>query len=86
MPNDGALEVVGPLGGGLTLPANDAGAADQSLDISGPADMALASLLPVGATRSALYAIDLETGTATLIGSIGATDSDPVSAITVRFE
>lgn len=86
VPNDGALEVVGPLGGGLTLPANDAGAADQSLDISGPADMALASLLPVGATRSALYAIDLETGTATLIGSIGATDSDPVSAITVRFE
>jgi len=87
VPNDGALELVGPLGGGLMLPRNATDAPEQSLDISGPNDsLVLAALLPEGATRSALYSINLQTGEATLIGSIGSASSGPVSAITVRFE
>lgn len=87
VPNDGALEVVGPLGSGLTLPRNGLNAADQSLDIDGPNDsVVLAALRTEGSARSALYSINLNTGAASLIGTIGATGSASVEVITVRFE
>lgn len=88
VPNDGALELLDPaVSLGVTLPKNADGAFPQSLDIAGEEDgLVLASLRPVGAQRSALYSINLDTGVATLIGSIGAPNTGSVGAITVRFE
>ena len=87
VPNDGALEVVGPLGSGLTLPRNGMAVLEQSLDIAGPDDsLALAALRLAEENRSALYSVNLETGAVTLLGTIGASGSDPVGSITVRFE
>ncbi|MEC8848599.1 MAG: DUF4394 domain-containing protein [Pseudomonadota bacterium] len=88
VPNDGALERVGPLGSGLILPRNTATTApEQSLDIAGTNDShAYAALRLNEANRSALYSVNLETGAVTLIGTIGAAGSEPVGSITVRFE
>lgn len=81
VPNDGALVAVGPLG--VTLPSNEAGAAEQSLDIAGAADQfVFAALRPAGSALSTLYRIDLGSGAATAIGPIG--DSGAVTAISVR--
>lgn len=80
VPNDGALQRVGSLGVNIA-------ALEQSFDIAGANDsLALASLRVNAANRSALYSINLTTGMASLIGSIGAAGSAPVDVITVRFE
>lgn len=83
VPNDGALVRVGPLG--VTLPANAAGAPDQSLDISGASDdTVLAALRLTGQAQSTLYRINLDTGAATAVGAIGT--AGPINAITSRVE
>lgn len=62
-PNSGQLFTIGALGVNTT---------DQvGLDIIAPADMALASLTPQGATSSGLYSVNLANGNVTLIGGIG---------------
>ncbi|HMO87462.1 MAG TPA: DUF4394 domain-containing protein, partial [Lacipirellulaceae bacterium] len=55
--NAGSLDTVGPLGVDI--------AAAGGFDVSGLTGMAYAALLPVGATQSSLYTIDLTTGAAT---------------------
>lgn len=89
-PNDGALEPVN-VNGSLGVVLVDG--AEQSLDIArhptppDATDLAYASLRTTAAAqRSALYMINLDTGVATLVGSIGVAGSDPVDSITVRFE
>lgn len=83
VPNDGALARVGALG--VTLPVNADGAARQSFDISGAADVTvLAAMRAAGQAQSTLYSVDLATGAATAIGAIGS--AGPVNAITARVE
>lgn len=62
-PNNGTLNLVGPLGINVT---NEAG-----FDITAGSNNALAALQLNGATSSGLYRINLTTGAATLIGPIG---------------
>ena len=62
-PNSGQLFTIGALGVNTT---------DQvGFDIADFNDYALASLTTAGATQSALYSINLSTGAATMIGTIG---------------
>ncbi len=62
-PNNGRLNTIGALGVNTT---------DQvGFDITAPNDVAFASLSPMGATASSFYSINLNTGSATLIGAIG---------------
>ncbi|MGQ3058549.1 MAG: DUF4394 domain-containing protein [Nevskia sp.] len=83
VPNDGALVAVGPLG--VSLPASEAGAAEQSLDIAGGSDQFVyASLRGTGSLLSTLYRINLGTGAATAIGPIGS--SGVVNAISIRLQ
>ena len=73
-PNTGQLFPVGSLGVNTT---------DQvGFDISPNSGVAFASLTPVGAPGSSLYTINLGTGAATLIGTIG-NGSVPVQGLTV---
>ncbi len=60
-PNTGTLSVVGELGTGALE--------DASLDIADTNNAALAALRSAGRTR--LYAVDLDTGRATLLGTVG---------------
>src|SRR5688572_6055813 len=63
-PNTGTLLTVGPLGvntGALV-----------GFDISGDSGTAYASLTPAGSLGSSLYTINLNTGSATLVGAIGS--------------
>ncbi len=60
-PNTGTLSVVGELGTGALE--------DASLDIADTHNAALAALRSAGRTR--LYAVDLDTGRATLLGTVG---------------
>jgi hypothetical protein len=62
-PNNGVLTAVGPLG----LTATQ----DVGFDISGLSGLAFASLASPFAASSSLYGINLTTGAATLVGSIG---------------
>jgi hypothetical protein len=62
-PNDGTLNTVGALG----VVTSDL----VGFDISGVSGIAFASLTAPGAAQSALYTLDLGTGAATLVGSIG---------------
>lgn len=62
-PNSGQLFTIGSLGVNTTE--------QVGFDIIAPADMALASLTPQGATTSGLYSVNLATGNVTLIGGIG---------------
>ncbi len=62
-PNNGTLNVVGPLGVNVS---NVAG-----FDIEGGSGTAFAALNPARGRGSKLYTIDLNTGTATLVGPIG---------------
>lgn len=86
VPNDGALVEVGLLG--VTLPENAMGAAQQSMDIVrfNNSDIAYAALRPMGMAQSALYAVNLSTGAATLVGPIGGMSAAPISAITTYVE
>jgi uncharacterized protein (TIGR03437 family) len=62
-PNNGKLNTIGALG---------VNTSDQvGFDISAPNDVAYASLTTQGANASSLYSINLNTGAATLIGTIG---------------
>src|SRR5262249_55877880 len=61
-PNAGLLFTVGPLGLDATAVAG--------FDITA-AGTAFAALTPAGSTGSQLYAIDLNTGAATLLGAVG---------------
>jgi hypothetical protein len=63
-PNTGQLFTVGPLGTGPVARA--------AFDIADTDNAAFAALTPAGARASRLYLIDLETGAATLIGTIAA--------------
>jgi hypothetical protein len=64
-PNDGKISTVGSLGVNTTDAAG--------FDISGAADgTAFATLTPSGATASSLYTINLTSGQATLVGSVGS--------------
>jgi hypothetical protein len=60
-PNTGQLALVGELGTGALE--------DASLDIADTNNAALAALRSAGRTR--LYAVDLDTGRATLLGTVG---------------
>ncbi len=62
-PNNGTLNTIGPLGVNTT--------AEAGLDIHPGNNTALASIQVQGATSSALYAVNLMTGAATIIGPIG---------------
>ncbi len=62
-PNGGQLFTVGALGVNTT--------SQVGFDILAPGDTALAALTPQGSTSSSLYSINLLSGTATLIGTIG---------------
>lgn len=72
-PNLGQLFPVGPLGVNTTDLVG--------FDISPNSGVAFASLTPVGAPGSSLYTINLGTGAATLIGTIG-NGSVPVQGLT----
>lgn len=77
-PNTGQLFTVGALGVNTT---------DQvGFDISAPGDLAFASLTPQSATTSSFYAINLNTGAATLVGPIGGTDIVRDIAVVTRVE
>lgn len=77
VPNDGAIDTVGPLG--VTLDADAA----SSFDISGAScdTLKLAALVPSGGTQSVLYTINLQTGAATMVGPIGGVNDPLVTAI-----
>ncbi len=77
VPNDGAIDTVGPLG--VTPDADAAG----SFDISGASGdtLKLAALVPSGGTQSVLYTINLQTGAATMVGPIGEMGDPMVTAI-----
>lgn len=71
-PNTGRLVTVGPLGAG---PLDDA-----SLDISDRRNTALAALRSGGHTR--LHLVDLETGRASLLGTLG--DGGPIVGLAIE--
>ena len=77
VPNDGAIDTVGPLN--ITLDATAAG----SFDISGASGdtLRLAALVPEGGTQSVLHTINLQTGAATMVGPIGEMGDPMVTAI-----
>jgi uncharacterized protein (TIGR03437 family) len=76
-PNNGRLNTIGPLGVNTT---------DQvGFDIQAPNDVAYASLTTQGATTSSLYAINVNTGAAQLIGAIGGNAIVRDIAIPVTF-
>lgn len=64
-PNGGVLSAVGPLG----VSTSD----NVGFDISGLSGSAYASLTPVTGAGSSFYRINLTTGAATLVGSVGST-------------
>lgn len=77
-PNSGQLFTVGALGVDTT---------DQvGFDVAAPGDVALASLTAAGAANSALYSINLTSGAATMIGSIGGGETVRDIAIVTRVE
>ena len=76
-PNNGRLNTIGPLGVNTT---------DQvGFDIQAPNDVAYASLTTQGATSSSIYAINVNTGAAQLIGAIGGNAIVRDIAIPVTF-
>ncbi|HZS06001.1 MAG TPA: DUF4394 domain-containing protein [Blastocatellia bacterium] len=77
-PNTGLLTTVGALGVNTT--------ADVGFDIAPQTGAPFASLTPQGATQSSLYTVNLTTGAATLIGTIGASEIIRDIAIQVRVE
>ena len=72
-PNSGQLFTVGPLG------INTSGMV--SFDIAAKSGTAYTSLTPSGATASGFYWIDLQTGKASLIGTVGGGQSITAFAI-----
>lgn len=76
-PNSGQLFTVGALG----INTND----QVGFDIAAPNDLAFASLTTQGASNSALYSINLNTGAATPIGTIGGGAVVSDLAIPVTF-
>ena len=80
-PNDGTLVTVGRLDPALT-----AGTA-IGFDIAGGDDgLALASMVPTGATQSTLYRINLRTGAATAIGAIGPGGTPAMRALAIQLQ
>lgn len=85
VPNDGAIDRVGPLSGAPTLPGNNPAALQQGMDIAG-LGAALAALRGEGEIVSTLFAIDLTSGAASAIGVIGGSDAtEGVRAIAVEI-
>jgi trimeric autotransporter adhesin len=74
-PNTGQLFTVGPLGVA-------AGGGPVGFDIATPTNAGFASLTPQGATRSNFYTINLNTGAATLVNTIGGLN-EPVVGIAI---
>jgi LPXTG-motif cell wall-anchored protein len=74
-PNEGVLNTVGPLGINTSEVAG--------FDIAPGSGMAYAALTPSGASSSTLYTVDLNTGRATEVGTIGG--GQPVRGLTVSF-
>lgn len=79
-PNNGTLVAVGSLGSGLAVSNMIA------FDIVGGDDgLALASMVPTGATQSTLYRVNLATGLATAAGAIGTAATMPLSALAIQL-
>ena len=80
-PNDGTLVTVGRLDPVLTVGSN------VGFDIAGGDDgLALASMVPTGATQSTLYRINLRTGAATVVGPIGPSGSLPLNGLAINLQ
>ncbi|MCI0665413.1 MAG: DUF4394 domain-containing protein, partial [Acidobacteria bacterium] len=77
-PNNGVLTTIGSLG---VMTTNQVG-----FDIAAPGDVALASLTAQSATTSSLYSINLGTGAATLVGSIGGGEIISDIAVVTRVD
>src|SRR5215510_10211003 len=74
-PNTGQLFTVGP-------PGVATGGGPVGFDIATPTNAGFASLTPQGATRSNFYTINLNTGAATLVNTIGGLN-EPVVGIAI---
>lgn len=80
-PNDGVLATIGRLDPMLVF-----GIA-AGFDIAGGDDgLSLAALVPSGAVQSTLYRVNVRTGAATVVGSIGPTGTQPLRALAIRLQ
>lgn len=80
-PNDGLLTAVGPLDPLLTS------ATSISFDIAGGGNgLAVAAMVPAGSVQSTLYRINLATGVATAIGTVGPSGAQPLRALAIQLQ
>jgi hypothetical protein len=77
----GALATVGPFNAGVTF------AVEGGFDIAGGENgLAIAALVPSGATQSTLYRVNLANGALTSLGLLGGNASSTIRALAVRLQ